>query len=74
MGNANIFEQLLSKWGDIKKVANDGSTVLHAACVGGNADIVQKLVNKWADVNARTKSGITPLMIAALYGNYPSNF
>lgn len=68
MGNDKIFELLTNKWGDVKKAANDGTTVLHAAAVGGNKIIAQKIVGKWADVNARTKNGITPLMLAALQG------
>lgn len=74
MGNEAIAELLIRKFADVKKAANDGTTVLHASCVGGNKKIVQKLIDKWADVNAKTKEGITPLLIAVSYGTCLSSF
>lgn len=43
-GNDKIVDLMLDKWGDVKKTANDGTTVLHAAAVGGNRRIVQKVI------------------------------
>lgn len=66
-GKDRIFDKMMDKWADVKKTANDGTTVLHAAAAGGNKIIVQKLIDKWLDVNAATRDGITPLMNAVLH-------
>ena len=47
-----------------------GSTILHAAALGGNKDLIDFIMSLGTvDINAQDDSGNTPLHIATIYGN-----
>ncbi|XP_071082120.1 uncharacterized protein [Haliotis cracherodii] len=67
-GYQSVFDLLVSKQADLTLVANNGDSLLHAACQGGNKAIVQHLVSP-SNINTRGRNGYTPIMIAALKGH-----
>ncbi|XP_071086413.1 putative ankyrin repeat protein RF_0381 [Haliotis cracherodii] len=69
-GHDEVFDLLVEKEADLLIVANDGDTILHAACRGGNVQIVKYVLSQnIVDVNSKGYNGLTPAMIAAVGGH-----
>ncbi|XP_046375434.2 ankyrin repeat and KH domain-containing protein mask-like [Haliotis rufescens] len=70
-GLGEVFDLLVSKSADLRRVNANQENILHLACRGFNMDIVKYIVtqNIVDDINTRTKNEETPLMIAAMSQN-----
>lgn len=70
-GHRKVFEVLWSKGIDLKPKADDNSTILHIACVGGDVGIVSSILSLGTvDINGKGMYGRTPAMIAAEFGHW----
>ena len=56
-----FFFELIEKGANVKQKVKDGSTLLHAAALGGDPKIIRYLIKKGFDVNAKGTDGMTPL-------------
>jgi hypothetical protein len=70
-GDLATARNLLAKGANPNAQAEDGTTPLGLASLGGHTDIVQALLTKGAKVNAQGINGFTPLMFAAGKGHLP---
>ncbi|XP_071111739.1 ankyrin repeat domain-containing protein 50-like [Haliotis cracherodii] len=69
-GHRQVFDLLVREGADVSLVDDNGSNILHVACLGGHVDIVKYVLSqKVADMNGRGQYGRTPLMVAAEKGH-----
>ncbi|XP_048250455.1 ankyrin repeat domain-containing protein 50-like isoform X2 [Haliotis rufescens] len=69
-GHRQVFDLLVREGADVSLVDDNGSNILHVACLGGHVDIVKYVLSqKVSDMNGRGQYGRTPLMVAAEKGH-----
>ncbi|XP_048250456.1 ankyrin repeat domain-containing protein 50-like [Haliotis rufescens] len=69
-GHRQVFDILVGGGADVSLVDDNGSNILHVACLGGHIDMVKYVLSqKVAVVNRRRQYGRTPLMMAAEKGH-----
>ncbi|XP_067670003.1 ankyrin repeat domain-containing protein 50-like [Haliotis asinina] len=69
-GHKDVFDFLVNNKSDMKRIDENGNTVLHMACIGGNKAIVEDVLSKEiVDINSRGQSQRTPAMMAAACGH-----
>jgi len=64
VNNLDSIEILIDNGVDVNAIANNGSTPLHQAIVGGNFEAIKKLVELGADLTIKDKYKRTPLEYA----------